>query len=1161
MPTRLIQMRILTSGDVKAKATLDELAATARALGKLDPTIEPNVKDDKATARLKDLKLKVDILARTRFDMLGELKDEKMKGQLLGLNAQIRGIDALLNDKNRKFTIADLEKTESRMIRLKLTMDSMHNKTVDLNIKAKADMSSFAKLKAYMGGTGSIMDLFKGGGGGSGGGGSGGSGGGALSGLLSGGVGQGLASAGPYGIAAIAALIGALLPGITGLSAGLGVGAIGAGGSLMAGSLLQSQIGTLRGQIASAQSATTSQQTLGATIAQLQRRIAQGQAPGATKAQIAAVPGLQTTLGIDKTRFANAQALLPATQLGLASNQQNLARDMKLLPQFSATSAAFGNVTSAALTTFATATAPIQKPLQNIFAGLVPQIKALAPMMTEMFKASLPFVKMFADLMLQVSKVLMPAFTVAMDQMVKSGALKDMMTGLIALIKGIAGLIVIMGPEMKVSALVFVVVMRTIQGALLLIGLAIDTVLTVFRYVGKAIGTIVKVIADVITGNFGAAGRALADWVHNVMRLFGEMRHAIAVALDSMGLGPFGHSLASIFNRIRHDVAAAWDATWKWVSGRFASFVSYEVGEYKNFWHHVTSTFDGIRHDVAAIWAAIWGPLLHAFDNFKHALLKGFNETTHLVSAVWRQFWESTVGNWFKHGFDLITHWLDIFRHNLSAGFMEIGHNIRVIWDATWSAVWTILSGKAKALNRLVQDLSHWLNQTMDNIRHAITTIWDSAWNYLFGRATVGKGKVTGVFDGFFRSIKNGFNDAGNWIHNVWSNIWGKVEDITHSAVHQVGALLHGLEHAFGDPIAWVVNHALDPLVSIWDTIVGAIGQKNLQFHLPTFKFAEGGKVTAGTGPKSDNVLALVSKGETVVSAQHSSQLASVFSAVGVPGYAAGGIPNPGRGGVLGAGNPTGSPFSVGDILGWLMKPLGFLISHAFGGVLGLLGGIPGAHGIATLLRGMVTTLVTDAASGVKKNTPAMGGMGDSGARTRSAAVAQAFAASLMSMYGWSQGQMSSLIPLWNQESGWSAYAVNPSSGAYGIPQSLGHGHPYNLGDYKNQIIWGLNYIRGRYGSPASAENHERAFNWYGKGGWINEPVIGRGLRSGQSYGFGELGPELVTPRGGMTSGGGATIYHITVHAGTLAHPADTGREVVNAIKQFENRSGKSWRK
>lgn len=84
---------------------------------------------------------------------------------------------------------------------------------------------------------------------------------------------------------------------------------------------------------------------------------------------------------------------------------------------------------------------------------------------------------------------------------------------------------------------------------------------------------------------------------------------------------------------------------------------------------------------------------------------------------------------------------------------------------------------------------------------------------------------------------------------------------------------------------------------------------------------------------------------------------------------------------------------------------------------------------------------------------------------------------------GWSAAQWPALQALWTQESGWNANAVNPSSGAYGIPQSLGHGHPYNLGDARGQIAWGLNYIKGRYGSPDAAEAHERAYNWYSGGG------------------------------------------------------------------------------
>jgi hypothetical protein len=105
---------------------------------------------------------------------------------------------------------------------------------------------------------------------------------------------------------------------------------------------------------------------------------------------------------------------------------------------------------------------------------------------------------------------------------------------------------------------------------------------------------------------------------------------------------------------------------------------------------------------------------------------------------------------------------------------------------------------------------------------------------------------------------------------------------------------------------------------------------------------------------------------------------------------------------------------------------------------------------------------------------------GDTSTHSASAKEAQAYAKSLLAQYGWDdEGNWESLLKLWNQESGWNANAVNPSSGAAGIPQALGHGHVFDLGDYKAQIQWGLNYIRDRYGSPNAAWAHEVSHNWY----------------------------------------------------------------------------------
>jgi hypothetical protein len=90
----------------------------------------------------------------------------------------------------------------------------------------------------------------------------------------------------------------------------------------------------------------------------------------------------------------------------------------------------------------------------------------------------------------------------------------------------------------------------------------------------------------------------------------------------------------------------------------------------------------------------------------------------------------------------------------------------------------------------------------------------------------------------------------------------------------------------------------------------------------------------------------------------------------------------------------------------------------------------------------------------------------------------------MLSQFGWSSSQFSCLQPLWEHESGWSVTAENPTSGAYGIPQSLPASQMSSAGaDWQanaaTQIRWGLTYIQSRYGSPCGAWSHEESDNWY----------------------------------------------------------------------------------
>ena len=146
-----------------------------------------------------------------------------------------------------------------------------------------------------------------------------------------------------------------------------------------------------------------------------------------------------------------------------------------------------------------------------------------------------------------------------------------------------------------------------------------------------------------------------------------------------------------------------------------------------------------------------------------------------------------------------------------------------------------------------------------------------------------------------------------------------------------------------------------------------------------------------------------------------------------------------------------------------------------------------------------------------------------------SPSVAQAWARQNLKDYGWSLSQYSPLVKLWNRESNWRWNALNRSSGAYGIPQSLPASKMRSAGaDWRDnagtQIKWGLGYIRGRYGSPAAAWSHETRVGWYDQGGWLppGPSLVYNGTGSPEAVFTGAQLDALING----SSGGGVREYH-----------------------------------
>jgi hypothetical protein len=122
-------------------------------------------------------------------------------------------------------------------------------------------------------------------------------------------------------------------------------------------------------------------------------------------------------------------------------------------------------------------------------------------------------------------------------------------------------------------------------------------------------------------------------------------------------------------------------------------------------------------------------------------------------------------------------------------------------------------------------------------------------------------------------------------------------------------------------------------------------------------------------------------------------------------------------------------------------------------------------------------------ASGLSGERPDVGGgvtEGGKGIRLTPRHIARL----LLHRFHWRLRQFHYLNLLWSRESGWNIHALNAYSGAYGIPQAvpgskMAAAGPHWQSSARTQILWGLHYIKQRYGSPEGAWSHELSVGWY----------------------------------------------------------------------------------
>lgn len=610
---------------------------------------------------------------------------------------------------------------------------------------------------------------------------------------------------------------------------------------------------------------------------------------------------------------------------------------------------------------------------------------------------------------------------------------------------------------------------------------------------------------------------------------------------------------------------------------------------YKN-WGPISTWFHNMWFDmwhwIDHIWQNIWGSITKAWDKVKGVFLSiqsfitgSFDKwwTTHgdALKQVWSGVWSEISGT-FKSVWDTILGaakivW-GIFGGTAKAAWDTIAALFKVAWDeivTIFKIAWAIIVGAFKlwftaletaakiawaAIQMIFKTVWDILVAAFSIFLDLLTGHWHQAWVDLL---TVGHqiwNNISAFLKATWSAIVSGAKSAGGIFASIWINIWHAVYDGAHSVWNDIWGFLHkiwgditqgaktvvsglkdiwaGIETAFKGPANFVIQYVYDDGIrALWNGVMGAIGLG--KFDLPFVKtFSSGGRLGGFGG--GDVVPALLEPGEAVVDKYKTKKYAALFAAMGVPGFASGGV--------------IGSAIDIGKMLlaATTGNPTAFI--NALTDMTGGTGGAAGefAAMIATLpvamMKKAVSAIWSSITSASKMTMQAQAGPGGGTALQN-----QALAKQLMP--AWASGAIwGAWLNLWNRESGWNQFAMNPTSSAYGIPQALPYtkmpkaAWPASAGGSSNpraQETWGIGYIEGRYGTPVQAWIHEMAYNWYGNGfsGTFSTPTL---------IGVGDGGPEdvTITPRRKGGHGPTQNFYITTQEINPRYHAAQLGFEL-----------------
>lgn len=649
------------------------------------------------------------------------------------------------------------------------------------------------------------------------------------------------------------------------------------------------------------------------------------------------------------------------------------------------------------------------------------------------------------------------------------------------------------------------------RGAVSALGSTVSKAGEVAGALGKAAGGYLKLGAQ-------AAGAAIKTLAVNAASLVVRTGLALwAAAQWLLNAAMSANPIALVVIAIAALVAAliwAWNnsetfrniviAMWEGIKAAFSAAIAFIKPIWDVFWNGLSST-------AIAVWNVISTFFTGAFSVFSAV----FSAVWNVLSAVWSAFWSGiqtvamtiwdaisvyffAVWEVFKAAWQVL---VDLFSGNWS----NLWTSIQALGTAIWNAIAAFFSGAWEAWKAifvaLLGVLTAGWNAFWEGVKSVGTAVWNAiasfftaaweAWKTAFNAVVT---FIQTLWNSFWETLKTVASTAWEWLKTGIDNALKFVQNVFQSAVDGIKSIWEAIKEIVAVPIRFVVNTVWNQgVVALWNKVADLLPGIE-PIGTVALPFAAGGPVP-GVG-NTDSVKAVLTPGEFVVRKQIAEPARKFLEALnsGQPeamqatGMA---VRRYVHGGVVSA-EPPPRPFAVGGEFvdggagGNWYNPLPGIVDGFFATfvdpLIGQIDNIVKPPPTWNSIPKAIAQKVRDGIHGFLMELATLGGT------VPGSGPAQEQVRLVANKYGWDMPpEWDAIVRLVQKESGWNPNAANPNSSARGLFQKMTSIHGPVEPTPAGQAEWGLNYIKGRYGSPSKALSFHDRNNYYARGG----PVTG----------------------------------------------------------------------